>query len=141
MSELEEDILRSIKKAMSEAIGKQLTTYGSSFNKMVDNVVNSNSAKLTTLMDEQLQNAISSTSFEQEVKQAFTHKLAKTMVNKMESSIDKRINEMRSNPATKAKMILAIEHIINDTETDKASLAMKDIERRTPSRIPGQSEL
>lgn len=43
-----------------------------------------------------------------------THKLAKTLVAKMEGSIDKAVTTLRSDPTIRAKMVLAIENIVKD---------------------------
>jgi hypothetical protein len=46
----------------------------------------------------------------------FKHKVAKTMVSKLDGAVEKSIAKYRQDPTTNARMILAIEKIIVEAE-------------------------
>ena len=50
--------------------------------------------------------------FEKMVKEEFQHKVAKSMVGKLEGTVEKAIDAIRQNQTLRAEMILAIEKII-----------------------------
>ena len=50
--------------------------------------------------------------FEKLVKEEFQHKVAKTMVGKLEGTVEKAVDAIRQNQVLRAEMILAIEKII-----------------------------
>lgn len=51
-------------------------------------------------------------SFEKTVKEEFQHKVAKSMVSKLEGTVEKAVEAIRQDPTLRAEMILAIEKII-----------------------------
>jgi len=50
--------------------------------------------------------------FEKAVKEEFQHKVAKSMVGKLEGTVERAVDVLRQDPTLRAKMILAIEEII-----------------------------
>lgn len=51
--------------------------------------------------------------FEKQVKEEFQSKVAKTMVGKLEGTVEKAVDVLRQDPTLRSQMILAIEKIIN----------------------------
>lgn len=114
MESLEKDILASINHSIQEVIKERLSGYDSPLTKLVNSVVGENEQKLRTVFSEAFVLVVDSNDFKKEVHQAFQHKVAKLLVSKLEGSIEKSVNLLRSDPTIKAKMILAIENIINE---------------------------
>ena len=112
MSDLEKQILKDVQKAVGVSIQANLTGYNSSFNKMVNEVVEGHSLKIKGIIEDNFTKVINSKEFDKAVNNAFTHKLAKILVGKLEGSIEKCVTTLRSDPTIKAKMVLAIEQII-----------------------------
>lgn len=50
--------------------------------------------------------------FEKMVKEEFQHKVAKSLVGKLEGTVDRAVDAIRQNQTLRAEMILAIEKII-----------------------------
>jgi hypothetical protein len=111
---VEAEVLREVKKAISESIRTSLTSYNSPMIKLVTSVVDNHGQELKAIMDEAMVATINAEDFKVMVREAFTHKIAKLMVEKMDGATEKRINELRSDPVMKAKMIMAIETIVKD---------------------------
>jgi hypothetical protein len=51
--------------------------------------------------------------FEKMVKEEFQHKVAKSMVGKLEGTVERAVDAIRQDQTLRAEMILAIEKIIN----------------------------
>lgn len=115
MEDLEKAILHDAQKAIGEAIKTNLTKYNSNFNKLVNEVVLNHQEELKKIIDTNFTKVIKSNDFNNAVRTAFEHKLAKILVQKLEGSVEKCVTTLRSNPTTRAKMILAVEEIIKNT--------------------------
>jgi hypothetical protein len=112
MEKLEQDILKAIQGSIGESIKSCLVDYNSPLNKLVESVVNSHTSELRDTIEYSFSKVIMSAEFKETVNNAFNHKLARILVDKLEGAIEKRVHELRSDPTIKAKMILAIEGII-----------------------------
>jgi len=111
-SELEQNILSAAKGAIAQAIVSQLTGYGSPLDKLVKDVFAHNHAELFALVNGEFAGLLKSDDFRADLKDALNKKLAKTMIDKMGGEIEKRVNELRSDPSTRAKLVIAIEGVI-----------------------------
>ena len=116
MSDLEKQIINECSEAVNKAIVDCLTGYNTPLSKMANTVVASHETELVLMMDTALCETISSKDFKQAVKNAFTHKLAKTLMSKMEGEVEKAVTVIRQDPVRRAKIILAIEKLIQATE-------------------------
>jgi len=114
-SDFEKNLLRDAQRAIGEAIKSSLTGFNSSFNKLVNSVIESHSAELREIINENFTSVIKSDDFSQAIKHAFEHKLAKILVSKLEGSVEKCVNTLRSDPTIRARMVLAIESIIAES--------------------------
>lgn len=114
MQELEKKILMECRTAVSQALKTNLTGYNSSFQKIVNEVVDNNRKQLKSIVQESFSKTIQSDEFSESVDNAFKHKLAKILVSKLEGSVEKAVNTLRSDPTIRAKMVLAIENIIKE---------------------------
>jgi len=114
MTELEKAVLHDTQQAIGEAIKINLTSYNSSFNKLVNEIIENHREELRKIIDESFTSTIKSKSFKESVNNAFNHKLARVLVSKLEGSVEKTVNTLRSDPTLRAKMVLAIEGIITE---------------------------
>ena len=112
MTELEKAVLHGAQRAIGDAIKTNLTSYNSSFYKLIDEVIEYHREELREIIDESFVSTIKSKSFKESVNNAFNHSLARVLVSKLEGSVEKTVNTLRRNPMLRAKMVLAIEKII-----------------------------
>lgn len=117
MENLEKEIIRKTQESVGKAINDCLGNYNSPLFKLVLSVIQSHEAELKEIIESSFAKTIKSSEFKQAVDSAFTHKVAKILVSKLEGSVEKCVNTLRSDPTTRAKMILAIESIISDPTT------------------------
>lgn len=118
MTNLEKDILNSTQLAIGKAIGENLTGYHNPLSKLITEVVDSHRNELKEIIESNFTKVIRSKEFDKSVKNAFNHKLAKILVSKLEGSVEKCVNTLRSDPIVRARMILAIEDIIRDYDPE-----------------------
>ena len=106
------DVSNIIFDALSYKIGERLKGYSSPLDKIVDEVVEEQGDKIRTLCRNALRTIVSGKNFEKNIKEEFEHKVAKSLVGKLEGSVAKAVDVLGQNPQMRAEMILAIEKII-----------------------------
>lgn len=111
MNELESQILTAARDGIHKAIESCLGGYNSPLHKVIEQVCTARGDLLKTLVDDAFSEVLSG-SLREGLKQALSHKLAKILVSKMEGEIEKRVNDLRSNPTTRATITLAVEQAI-----------------------------
>ena len=114
MSELETKVLQAAQSSVAEAIKSTFSGYNNPLKEMCSSVVEKHSDKLKEIFENSIVSVLESGDFKSSVNEAMNHKLARALVAKMEGSIDKAVTTLRSDPTLRAKMVLAIENIIND---------------------------
>jgi len=114
MELLEKQVLEQTRKAVGDSIIKELVGYNKPLTKIVDSVIERNKSTLTELVDSIFVKSVNSDLLKETIKKEFDHKLARTIVSQLQGSIDKAASEIKANPTTKAKMILAIETVLED---------------------------
>jgi hypothetical protein len=110
---MEQEILQTAKAAISEAIVKELTGYNKPLSKLTENVINDNSVELYSLINDEFAGLLKSEDFKAALKDALNAKLAKTLIARMGGELEKQVNELKANPATRAKITLAINELID----------------------------
>lgn len=116
MKTLEEQIQETIVAGLGEAIKNRVTQgYGDNpLNKLIDSVVASRTDSIRKLIEEAIDGALVG-DFRAALKDALTHKLARVITSKLEGEIEKRANELRASPETRARITLAIEAALKST--------------------------
>lgn len=112
MLTLEQQIAEAARVAIGESISKTLVGYDSPLNKLVSRVVESKTGALERVVSAGFDAVMSADGFQAEVETAIRQKLARTLVGKIGGEIEKRINDLRNNPVTRAKVTLALERMI-----------------------------
>lgn len=114
LTDFEQIVLGNLSEAVNRAVQERLGGYQSPLLKLIDDAFKIHDNKLRELVYEALGQSLDRQDFKQAIKQAFDHKVARTMVDHLSGSIDKAINAIKSDPTIKAKMVLAIEAIIKE---------------------------
>lgn len=110
------EILNIAKSAIRDKIiDRFTTTWSSPINKMADDVVAAHSEEIKVLMEDCLNQITSSKLFKETVQEEFIRKVAKTMVGKLEGIVAKSVDKLNNDPTLRARMILALETIIKET--------------------------
>lgn len=118
---LEKDILAAAQAAIAKAIAESLGRYNSPISALCDSVVQAHKGELKEIFENNFAAVVKSKEFAEAVKNAYQHKLAKILVSKLEGSVEKAVDTLRSDPTIRAKMVLAIESIVKELQQPKAS--------------------
>lgn len=115
----EEEVIRAAQISIAQVIQANMTGYNSPLNKLAESVIAAHVGDIRDLLESSFKGALMSDNFKAAIRSAFDHKLARALVDKLEGAIDKRVNELRSDPAFKARMLLAIEALLKPEETKR----------------------
>jgi hypothetical protein len=116
---LEQDILRTAQIAINDAITKTLTTYDSPMIKLVKVVVDENSMELKQLISDSFVKVIRTEDFKQSIINAFSHKVARTIISNNDGLFDKVSNDLKQDAIFKSKMALAVANVVEECLKEK----------------------
>lgn len=116
---LEKDILQVLQVSMNKAIQESLTGYSSPLTKLVNNVVDSRSIELRKIIADSFDNAIQKDEFKSAIREGFSHKIARTLINNNGGLFDKISNELKQDAVFKSKMAIAVANVVNECMEEK----------------------
>jgi hypothetical protein len=115
---LENTVFDIVKNAIGEHLNKQLVeSYRSPLDPFLNAAIARNAPAITALYENAVAEAIGKADLRPALVEAFNHKLARLLVSRFEGEIEKRANEMRSDPTFRAKVTLAIEAAVKEERT------------------------
>lgn len=112
------EVQDAVKKAIREAIEKSLISYSSPLDKLVKAEVDKCQGPISTLLNESIMHCMQ-LDIREQIKEALSHKLARLLVTKMEGELEKKVNDLRSSPETRARIVLAIDNAIKELGKEK----------------------
>ena len=116
---LEEGILQVSQAAVNKSILEVLTKYDSPLVKLTNSVINDHSIELKELINSSFEEVIRVPEFKQSIVNAFSHKIAKSIISNNDGLFDKVSNELKQDPIFKSKMTLAVSNIVEECLTNK----------------------
>ena len=111
---MEKEILAVTKKAITASIVDSLTGYNKPLSNLCAKVISDNSDELYALVNDEFASLLNGEGFKKSLRDALNKKLATTLINRMGGELEKRVNELKQNPETRAKITLAISKIVED---------------------------
>jgi len=111
---LETDILKTAQLAIHESIQKALTDYNSPLKKLTELVINENNSFLKELISNCFNSVIRTEDFKQSIINAFSHKVARTIISNNDGLFEKVSNELKQDAIFKSKMSLAISNVVEE---------------------------
>lgn len=116
---LEQDILKTAQEAVGNALRNILQdSYSSPLRKLVLSVVEEHSDELRTLISESFVQVIRKDEFKQAVLDAFSHKVARSVISSGDGLFDKVVNGLKQDPVFKSKVTLAVANIVSQYTAD-----------------------
>jgi len=109
----EQEIMNAVTDGIKKTISERMSGYNTPMEKMVASVMEKNSKSIIEKMDNALKSVIDNPEFEAVLKEEFNRKVAKTLLSSLEGAVEKSANAFKSDPTLKAKMVIAIQEIIN----------------------------
>lgn len=112
--DLEQQILQAAKNGLADAFNKELVGYNKPLSLLVKQVIDANQSELFSLINNEVVNLIGGTDFKEALKDELNRKLARTLIERMGGELESRVNELKQNPETRAKITLAISSIVRE---------------------------
>jgi hypothetical protein len=109
---IDQQILDAVRSSLASGISKALESYNNPITKLAEAVVLSRQGEIQSVFTAAMDSALAG-EFREALQSACAHKIAKVLVSKMEGEIEKKANDLRSNPEIRAKITLAISEVIN----------------------------
>lgn len=112
--ELDADKLleHAIRDAIREGIKAKFTGYNKPFDALVETAISNHGMAMRLMLEAAMATAINDPAFRSEIALAVRHNLAKTLVQRFGGELEKQVNVLKSDPATRARITLAIEEIV-----------------------------
>lgn len=108
------DVYKVVLDALTRQIGSVLDGYSSPLNKIIADVVDGHTPELRGIVERALELTLKDKKFVATVNEEFQHKIAKSLVGKLEGTVERAADKLRQDATLRARMILAIEKIINE---------------------------
>lgn len=116
MNDLERQVLNQVQSSIAKAIDSELVGYNKPLSKIAEKVINNNFDEVYAIMNDAFKKVVRTKEFKDTILTEFEHKVAKLLVGQMSGYVEKAVNSVKQDPTLKAKMILAIENIIEGRE-------------------------
>ena len=107
--ELEDAIKAGIGAAVKDCLSR---SYNNPLEKCLDGIIQQHGEELRSLMIDAISSSLIDADFRDQVRAAIRHKLAKTLIERFGGELEKQVNVLKSDPATRARIVLAIEEIV-----------------------------
>ncbi len=108
-----EELAKCIKDGLRAAVKDRLgSNYGSPLPKLVDDAVAMHGAEMKALLGDTIKSCLNDDAFRTEIAAALRTSMAKTLVQKFGGELERQVNQLKSDPATRARITVAIDEII-----------------------------
>jgi methenyltetrahydromethanopterin cyclohydrolase len=114
LSDFDKEVLSIMQTEIHGAIKARMSAYGSPLTPIIDDAFKVHGETIRKMLYDSLGEVLLTADFKESIKQAFHHKVARSLVDGMSGSVDKAINTFKQDPTIKAKMVLAIESVIKE---------------------------
>jgi hypothetical protein len=112
--QLETDILSAVQLSINKSIVSVLTDYSSPLKKLVSAVITKHEKELTNIIDDSFTTVIKTEGFKESIVNAFSHKVARSIISNNEGLFDKVANELKQDQKFKAKITLAVATVVEE---------------------------
>ncbi len=102
----------AIQDGIREGIKSKFSGYNTPLDKLVQDAIAANAAKFKALLEDSVATFVANEAFRDEIRSAVHRALAKNLIQKFGGEIEKRVNVLKSDPTTRAKITLAISEIV-----------------------------
>ena len=110
----EQVLVDAIKEGIREGVKNKFSTYGGPIDKLLKEVVEQHDAPIRSMLFAAIESAIGNENFREEIAAAVRHKLATILISRFGGELEKHVNILKSDPATRARITLAIENIVKE---------------------------
>lgn len=91
--------------------------YNSPLDKLAEAAIKEHEQAIRKLLGESIASCLKDADFTESIKNAVRQALAKTLVQKFGGELEKQVNALKSDPTTRARIVLALEEIVSKNAT------------------------
>lgn len=91
---------------------KLSSSYNNPFEKMIEDSIKKQEPELRSILDDALSSCLKDKDFRSSVAESVRGVMARTLVQRFGGELEKQVNVLKSDPATRARITLAIEEIV-----------------------------
>lgn len=111
---LERDILQSTQQAIQKSISDSLSAYNSPLVELIRICIKDHTLELKDIINESFESVIRTDEFKQGIREAFSHKVARTIIGNQQGLFEKVSNELKQDAIFKAKISIAVANVVNE---------------------------
>lgn len=110
----EEIITDAVRDGLREGIKNKFSShYGDNpIGRLIEHAIATKRQEFLDLLNDSLTSAIGDAGFREQIQSAVRQTLAKTLVSRFGGELEKQVNVLKSDPATRARITIAIEEIV-----------------------------
>lgn len=105
-------IIQAVWDGVRDGVKNKLSGYGTPLDKLLSDILTENAEKFRVLIGDAISTAVDDKSFREEIKSAVRSNLARLLVARFGGELEKQVNALKSDPATRARITLAIEQLV-----------------------------
>ena len=115
------DTDKLIEHALTDGIREGIKTrlnrdYNNPLDEMIKSAIADKGNEFRQLLDDAMRSCLGDNQFRQDIATSVRSVLAKTLVQRFGGELEKQVNVLKSDPATRARITIAIEDIIKTTK-------------------------
>lgn len=107
-------LMNVIRDSLREAVKAKMIGYNSPLEKLITEAVTKHHAEFRRLLEDSIGSCIGNEAFREEIRSATRHSLSKILVQRFGGELEKQVNVLKSDPTTRARIVLAIEEIVKE---------------------------
>ena len=105
----EDQLLKAATSAVYESISKSMSNdYNGPIKTAVNSVLDKHKSRIEQIVDDAFLGLINTEGFKDAVHSALQEKLARSLVAKIGGELESKVNELKANPETRARITVAI---------------------------------
>ena len=113
--DINEALANAIRDGLREGIKSRLSAqYGNPLDKLISEAVASSESGFRKLLETSLAACVSDEEFRRQIAESVRAVLAKTLVKRFGGELEKQVNQLKSDPVTRARITVAIEEIVKE---------------------------
>lgn len=102
----------AMRDAIRDGIKGKFGGYNSPLDKLCESAMKTHEAAFRSMLQDAIGSCVTDPTFKEHIVQATRTTLAKTLVQRFGGEIEKQVNALKSDPTTRARIVLAIEDIV-----------------------------
>ena len=112
---MEHTVIKVAKDAIYNAINTELIGYNKPLSIFVNAVMLEHESEFKQIINNGVSELLNADDFKSAIKSALHDKLARIIISRMGGELEKKVNELKQDATTRAKITLAINKVIEDT--------------------------